>query len=282
MMRKVGMAAALLVSGMLVAGCSGGSSKGGPFGLGVSDSPTASQSSTRTPEPPPPPSPDPVTPEPDTTSATPRPTTTPRADVTLTTERARTVVSAVALVPKDWGDAYVPQEQNYEHTALDRVITGTDCKQALQGTTPGALATMDRYVYIPDGKPSVDNLSKTLATSSATVYSTTLAARTDMQTGLADARRCPNQVLGGDEKLNGIQVLDLTVEGIDEVHVARAQWISGHGGAPFQYVWVTARQGQMVLTAAVVDRGDKTYESAKNQAIDALAKMVARTTVYLR
>ncbi|GCD98991.1 hypothetical protein [Embleya hyalina] len=282
MVRKAGMAAALIVSGVLVAGCSGGSSKGGPFGLGVSDSPTVSRGSTQNPEPPPPPSPDPVTPEPVTTSATPRPTTTTRADVTLTAARAQSVVSAVALVPKDWGDTYVPQEQNYEHTALDHVITGTDCKQALQGTTPGALATMARYVYIPDGKPSVDNLSKTLATSSATVYSTALAARTDMQVGVADARRCPDQVLGGDEKLNGIQVLDLTVEGIDEVHVARAQWISGHGGAPFQYVWVTARQGQTVLTAAVVDRGDKTFESAKNQAIDAVAKMIARATVQLR
>ncbi|MYS83293.1 hypothetical protein [Embleya scabrispora] len=282
MMRVVAAGSALIVSGALLVGCQGGSSKGGPFGLGATDSPTASASRDGITEPPPPPSPDPATPEPPVTSAPPRPTATERADVPLTTAQAKTLVATVALVPKDWGPTYVPQERNYEYGALDRVITGTDCKQVVQGTVPGALATMARYVYIPDGQPSVDNLSKTLATSSATVYADTAAAQTDMRIGIADGRRCPNQVLAGDEKLNGIQVFDLTVPGIDEVHVARAQWFGRGGGPPFQYVWVTARQGQMVLTAAVVDRGDKTFESAKNQAIDALAKMVARTRVQLR
>ncbi|MGW1996668.1 hypothetical protein [Embleya sp. NPDC001921] len=283
MTRVVAVGAALIVSGALVVGCQGGSSKGGSFGL-KSDPPAASASQGGPTDPPPPPalpSSDPVTPAPPV-SITPRPTATTRADVALTTPQAQALVAAVVLVPKDWGPTYVPQERNYEYAALDRVITGTDCKQVVQGTTPGALATMARYVYIPDGQPSVDNLSKTLATSSATVYASTEAARTDMKIGIDDGRRCPNQVLAGDEKLTGIQIFDLTVEGIDEVHVARAQWVGGRGGAPFQYVWVTARQGQMVLTAAVVDRGDKTFESAKNQAVDALAKMVARTRVQLR
>ncbi|MGC0419310.1 hypothetical protein [Embleya sp. AB8] len=282
MMRVVAVGTALVLGGALLVGCSGGSSHGSPFGLKRSDSPTVSASSRQTSEPPPPPSPDPVTPAPPVTSASVGASATAHADVVLTAAQAQTLVGTVALVPADWGPNYVPQEKNYEYTGLDRVVTGTDCKQVVQGTVPGALATMARYVYIPDGKPSVDNLSKTLATSSATVYSSTAAARTDMQTGVADGRRCPDQVLVGDEQLNGIQILDLTVQGIDEVHVARAQWFGGHGGAPFRYVWVTARQGQAVLTAAVVDRGDKTFESAKNQAIDALAKMVARTQLQLR
>ncbi|MFE2870180.1 MULTISPECIES: hypothetical protein [unclassified Embleya] len=273
--------AALIVSGALVVGCQGGSSKSGPFGLGATDSPSASASTDR-PGPPPPPPLDPVTSAPPTTSAPPSPTTTTRADVQLSAAQAKTLVAGVALVPKDWGPTYVPQERNYEYGGLDRVVTGTDCKQVVQGTTAGALATLSRYVYIPDGQPSVDNLSKTLATSSATVYSSTAAAQTDMRIGIADGRRCPNQVLVGDEKLNDIQVYDLTVPGIDEVHLARAKWFAKGGGSPFQYVWVTARQGQMVLTAAVVDRGDKTFESAKDQAIDALARMVVRTRTQLR
>ncbi|WP_406285778.1 hypothetical protein [Embleya sp. NBC_00896] len=216
------------------------------------------------------------------TTPGPTTTTTRRPDVQLTPAQAQTLAAAVTLNDKDWGPTYVPQEKTYEYTALDRIITGTDCKQALQGTVPGGLATMARYVYIPDGKAGVDNLSKTLATSSTTVYASTAQADADMDLAIADAKRCPNQVLGGDEKLNAIQVIDLTVGGIDEVHVARAQWIAGHGGAPFQYVWVTARQGQVVLTAAVVDRGDKTFESAKDQAIDAVGLMIARTNAKLR
>jgi hypothetical protein len=275
MMRVVAVGAALTLAGGLVVGCQGDSGQS-PFRVRATESRSVTAEPTRAA---PPPSVDRVTTKPPTSTG--KPTATTRADVSLTAEQAKRLVAGVALTEKDWGPTYVAQEQGYEYTALDRVVTGTDCKQVLQGTVPGALATMVRYVYIPDGKPSVDNLSKTLATSSATAYTSTAAARTDMQLAIADARRCPNQVLAGDERLNDIEVLDLTVESVDEVHVARAQWVAVQGGSPFRYVWVTARQGQVVLTAAVVDRGDKTFESAKNQAIDALAEMVVRTTVQL-
>jgi len=282
MMRVVTTAAALVLAGTLVVGCQG---DGEENPLRVPDSPAASVTpeADTTSQPPPPPVVDrtsrPPTTRPPTT--TPKPSTTAREDVRLTAAQGESLVSSVALVPKDWGPTYVKQELNYEWAGLEHVVTGTDCKQVPQGTIPGGVAQMTRQVYVPDGEPSVDNLSKTLAMSSATVYSSTAQARTDIDMGVAAARRCPDTDLGVGEWLKGIEVLDLEVPGVDQVHVARASWSTAKGGKPFQYVWVTARQGQMVLTAAVVDRGDKTFESAKNQAIDALALMIARTDVQL-
>ncbi|MYW03884.1 hypothetical protein [Streptomyces sp. SID3343] len=284
MLRVVTIGAAVVLSAGLMVGCDDDSSID-PFGLRTTSAPGPTgprPDGPVTDAPVPPPSPD----RPVRTSAPPTtrpPTATARPGSGLTAAQAKILVAFVALTDKDWGPEYVPQEQNYELTGLDYAITGADCKQAPQGTVPGGLATMGRYVYVPTGgKPSIDNLSKTLATSSATAYASVAQARAEVTKGVADARRCPTQTLTNDEKLSGIEVFDLAVPGIDEIHIARASWNANHGGAPFQYVWVTARQGQVVLTAAVVDRSDKTFESAKKQAIDAIAVMVTRTDAQLR
>lgn len=289
MMRVVTTAAALVLTGGLVVGCQGDIGKNPPEAAGGA---SVTPKGDATSQPPPPPAVErtrPATTRPPTSTPGPtaskptatKPSATRRKDVALTQAQGRSLVSSVALVPQDWGPTYVQQEVGYEWAGLEHVVTGTDCTQVDQGTIPGGIAAMARQVYIPDGEPSVDNLSKTLAASSATVYSSTAQAKTDIDMGVADARRCPDTDLGVGEWLKGIEVLDLEVPGVDQVHVARASWSSDKGGKPFRYVWVTARQGQMVLTAAVVDRGDKTFESAKNQAIDALALMIARTDMQL-
>jgi hypothetical protein len=283
MMRVVAVGAAVVLSAGLMVGCDDDSPTN-PFGLRTTSAPSPTgpepDDVVTDPPAPPPPSPEPVVRT--TTPATTRPPST-RPDTELTAAQAKILVGFVALTNKDWGPEYVPQEQNYEYTALDYNVTNAECKQVPQGTIPGGLAAMGRYVYIPTGgTPSIDNLSKTLATSSVTAYASVAQARADITKGVADARRCPTQTLGNDEKLSGIEVFDLTVPGIDEIHIARATWSAKAGGSPFQYVWVTARQGPVVLTAAVVDRSDKTFESAKKQAIDAIAVMVARTDAQLR
>jgi hypothetical protein len=286
MLRVVAVGAAVALSAGLMVGCDDDSPTD-PFGLRTTSAPSPTDHRPtdridRTDEPAPPPSPVQTV----RTSAPPTtrpPTSTARPDAGLSAAQAKILVSFVALTDKDWGPEYVPQEQNYEYTGLNYNVTGADCKQVAQGTVPGGVATMGRYVYIPTGgKPSIDNLSKTLATSSATVYASVAQAETEVAKGIADARRCPVQTLGNDEKLSGVEVFDLTVPGVDEIHIARASWHANHGGAPYQYVWVTARQGPVVLTAAVVDRSDKTFESAKKQAIDAIAVMVTRTDAQLR
>ncbi len=286
MMRVMAIGAAAILGGALLVGCDDGPGRN-PFGFGTTPPPsTAGQGPTDRVDPidspVPPPSPATST-RPTVPPRTRPPTTTASPDLVLTAAQARILVDSVALSNKDWGPEYVAQEQDYESTGLTYAATDADCRQVAQGTVPGGLATMTRRVYVPTGgKPAVDNLSKTLALSTATAYTSAAQARADVTKSLAEARRCPTQTLGNDEKLTDIQVVELSVPGLDEIHAVRSNWVANHGGSTFRYVWVTARQGPLVLAAAVVDRSDKTFESAKDQAIDAIAVMVTRANAQLR
>ncbi|MDI2124923.1 hypothetical protein [Yinghuangia seranimata] len=240
----------LAAAAVLAAGCMGGgahqaatSSSAGP------QEKTTAPTGTRTP-----------------TSAEPAPET-PLGD------RAVRLVRAVTLTPKDWGPGYVPQ-QEYEDESLTRYSFGDNCKAAADGVTPGAVAAMARYTYLPDGSGG----ERVFAVSVATAYQDEDAARADFEQVRADAERCPAQTLSNGERVTSIRVVDAAsvLPDADESVAVEATWVAADGDRNGPYVWVVARRGTVTVSSLAVDLRPPTESSTEDLVVRGVTLMVTR------
>lgn len=219
--------------------------------------------------------------EPDDTPA-PGNTSTPdfAADPALVPKNradALTLARAVIARPTEYGRGY-GKGTPYESDPGDWNVLDTSCNWQREELPRTVLASFTRRGQLPaSGAKGLVRISSTV-----TVHRTTSQADWEMAQTLEEALRCPDQRLGGSERVQRLMSLgsafgqsnNLTA---DDSLMERGEYIDeSRGGAPAHYAWNQSRLGS--VTVSVVVKGGKGHTPLEltTAQIQAMGSMVNR------
>ncbi|WP_143201174.1 hypothetical protein [Streptomyces uncialis] len=216
--------------------------------------------------------------------ATPAPDTTPTPDfvadpalVPRNRADALTLARAVITRPTEYGRGY-GKGTPYESDPGDWNVLDTSCNWQREGLPRTVLASFTRRGQLPaSGAKGLVRISSTV-----TVHRTTSQADWEMAETLEEALRCPDQRLGGSERVQQLMSLgsafgqsaNLTA---DDSLMERGEFIDeSGGGAPAHYAWNQSRLG--TVTVSVVVKGGKGHTPLEltTAQIQAMTSMVNR------
>ncbi|MFD4828609.1 hypothetical protein ACFWPV_01955 [Streptomyces uncialis] len=190
---------------------------------------------------------------------------------------ALTLVRAVITRPTEYGRGY-GKGTPYESDPGDWNVLDTSCNWQREGLPRTVLASFTRRGQLPaSGAKGLVRISSTV-----TVHRTTSQADWEMAETLEEALRCPDQRLGGSERVQQLMSLgsafgqsaNLTA---DDSLMERGEFIDeSGGGAPAHYAWNQSRLG--TVTVSVVVKGGKGHTPLEltTAQIQAMTSMVNR------
>ncbi|WP_212908647.1 hypothetical protein [Streptomyces sp. TS71-3] len=213
------------------------------------------------------PSPDPGTPDTPGTRGTSRDATAPRsasagridaARLPRTAAQARALVRGVIADPELFGSGAV-RATPYESDPDTWPVLGDDCAWQPRGLPGDVLATLTRYMEMPDGRGRTAGVTVTV-----TVHRTALDAAWQQAGVLDETMRCPDQTPASGERLTGMAGLTRLTglsssasaygEGAnlysDDVLRESGDCRGGESGGTFAYYLRQAAYGPVVVSAA--------------------------------
>lgn len=256
----------LLVTGILLAGCSAQEADGGSPRRTEASAHTASPRSTAPPS----------------GGSTATPVLTPDASlVPRTSKDGQTLVEAVVFAPGDWGRGFVAQDPAVSRPGTWAVLDD-GCRWEREKAPRGVLASLSRYSLLPGGR-SQDAIRVTAA---ATVHSSALGADEQLSTTLEEVLRCPEQHPRADARITGLNSLGTPFgareqEYADDSVLEAGQYVE-KGGAVQPYRWMVARLGTIVVAVSVTGGKGHTEQDLQQLGADALGQMLARVQQRLK
>jgi len=241
--RPVRLWCGALATGLLLAGCSGGTTPGAAGSKGATTSSGARSSATPTPR------------------ATSLDFAADPARTPKTSSAAERLARAVAAVPVNWGPGYVKRTP-YESDPGAWPVLDADCVWQRESLPATVLATVTRYSELPatDGKGPIR------VAAVVTVHRTVNEADWEMSETLEEALRCPDQQLRQGERITGLasQGSDFGVLGnliAEDMLTESGKYYSAELGGPYYYNWTQSRLG--TVTVAAVGKGSEGRSTAE-------------------
>ncbi|MFC9386202.1 hypothetical protein [Streptomyces venezuelae] len=229
---------ALLIGGLLLAGCSGGGGDGGRPGAAKSATDTNSRAPGTTSAPTP-------TPSPTGFRFTPDPARQPK-----TRADAKRLALAVLAGPDSWGPDYV-KGRPYLSVEDTWPVLPADCRWESAGLPSTVLYTVTAHSEVPaaGGKGLVRVINI------VTVHRSVDDADWEMSETLEEALRCPDQTLREGERISGLMSLGNPGIGVnttaqDAINELGKYVKDGVKGEHY-YGWAQSRIGQVTVAASV-------------------------------
>lgn len=176
-------------------------------------------------------------------------------------------------MPEDWGPRYVkmsPFESDPGTWAeLDRA-----CSWGRVSLPADVLTSLSRYSELP----ATDDKGPVRMTAVVTVHRTPKGAERELDSMLKETLDCPEQQLGGGEKLSGLlsAIPPQPVPDTDETLQETGQHHAADGSGPHYYHWWMMRRGPVTVTVTVSGGAGHSKEELRTTEARTAAVMVAR------
>ncbi|MCX5144051.1 hypothetical protein [Streptomyces sp. NBC_00338] len=211
---------------------------------------------------------------PDAYDFTPDPARVPKS-----APQARTLTRRAVLGPDDW-TAGMAVHRPYESSGTWTVLEDS-CVWSRAGLPDHVLDSFTRRLDVP----AADGRGRVQGAMTVTVHRTVADADREIEDTVQESFRCPDQELGGGQRLSGLMSLQMDRK---DVHNADASLFEagkyeGPGSNGRQhYVWSKSRIG--TVTAAVSVKGAKGYENTDllRIAAEGAAKILYRIELALK
>lgn len=201
------------------------------------------------------------------------------AKVPKTADQARKLTHRAVLGPDDWTAGMVVH-QPYESSGTWTVLESS-CVWSRASLPDHVLDSFTRRLDVPaaDGKGRVQGAM------TVTVHRTVADADREIKDTVQESFRCPDQELGGGQRLSGLMSLQMDQKDVRNADASlfEAGKYEGPGsGGSHHYVWSKSRIG--TVTAAVSVKGAKGYENTDllRIAAEGAAKILYRIELALK
>ncbi len=251
----------LLVTGVLVGGCSAPGGDGGEAGDRTASGSGRPPSAAGAPSP---------------VSTTPSPVFAPDPSlVPATASGGRSLVDAVVFTPADWGRGFTARNPAESTPGTWAVLDG-DCRWQRERLPAGVLAGLSRYSVRRDA----GGAGSVTVTAVATVHASVTSADGQLVTTLEEVLRCPEQRPRDGELISGLTSTGTPFGAREQNYaddsVLEVGLYAERGGAAQPYRWMLARLGTVVVAVSVT--GSKNHPQAELDQLggNALARMLER------